>query len=68
MTDIPNDKRGMDFGSAFAIQDPETIRILREPLDLQCVNSNTIIDEFLYDYDQWIKSCLLYTSPSPRDS
>ena len=56
MTDIPNDKRGMDFGSAFAIQDPETIKILREPLDLQCVNSNTIIDEFLYDYDRWIKS------------
>lgn len=56
MTSIPNDKRGMDFGSAFAIQDPESIKLLREPLDLQCVNSESIIDEFLYDYDQWITS------------
>jgi hypothetical protein len=56
MTNIPNDKRDMDFGSAFAIQDPETVKILREQLDLQCVNSNTIIDEFLYDYDKWINS------------
>ena len=56
MTVIPNDKRSMDFGSAFAIQDPETIKILREPLDLQCVNSESVIDEFLYEYDQWIRS------------
>lgn len=56
MTSIPNDKRNMDFGSAFAIQDPETVKVLREPMDLQCLNSDTVIDEFLYEYDAWIKS------------
>jgi hypothetical protein len=56
MTDIPNDKRGMDFGSAFAIQDPETVKLLRDPLDLSCVHSDSIIDEFLYAYDRWIHS------------
>lgn len=56
MTNIPNDKRSMDFGSAFAIQDPETTKILRDPLDLQCLNNDNIIDEFLYEYDLWIKS------------
>lgn len=56
MTDIPNDKRHMDFGSAFAISDPETTRLLRQPLDLQCLNNDNIIDEFLYDYDLWIKT------------
>lgn len=56
MTDIPNDKRHMDFGSAFAIQDPETTKLLRKPLDLQCLNNENIIDEFLYEYDLWIKS------------
>ena len=56
MTDIPNDKRGMDFGSAFAIQDPAAIKILREPFDLQCVNSDSVIDEYLHEYDAWIRS------------
>jgi len=56
MTNIPNDKRHMDFGSAFAISDPETTRLLRSTLDLQCLNNDNIIDEFLYDYDKWIKT------------
>jgi len=59
MTNIPNDRRGMDFGSAFAIQDPATIKLLREPMDLSCVNNSTIIDEYLYNYDSWIKSTTL---------
>ena len=46
----------MDFGSAFAISDPETTKLLRLPLDLQCLNNNNIIDEFLYEYDNWIKT------------
>jgi hypothetical protein len=46
----------MDFGSAFAIQDPETLKILREPFDLSCVHSNSIIDEFLHSYVSWINS------------
>jgi len=56
MSNIPNDKRSMDFGSAFAIQDPETLKILREPFDLSCVHSNSIIDEFLHSYVSWINS------------
>lgn len=56
MTDIPNDKRGMDFGSAFAIQDPETMRILRNNYNFTDLNSDSIIDEFLHAYDAWIKS------------
>lgn len=59
MTDIPNDKRSMDFGSAFAVQDPETVKLLRDPFDLTCVHSETIIDEYLYTYDSWIKSSTL---------
>ena len=56
MKNIPNDKRSMDFGSAFAIQDPDTIKLLREPFDLGCVWSESVIDEFLYYYHKWIKS------------
>jgi hypothetical protein len=56
MTNIPNDKRAMNFGSAFAIQDPETLSVLQEPLELNCLHSNTIIDEYLDSYDQWIGS------------
>lgn len=56
MTNIPNDKRNMDFGSAFAIQDPETVKLLRESFDLSCIHSDSIIDEFLYTYDRWIHS------------
>ena len=56
MTDIPNDKRAMDFGSAFAIQDPATIKILRNEYNFTDLNSDSIIDEYLYEYDTWIKS------------
>lgn len=56
MKNIPNDKRSMDFGSAFAIQDPDTIKLLRDPLDLSCIHSDSIIDEFLYTYNKWILS------------
>lgn len=56
MTVIPNDKRSMDFGSAFAIQDPETMRILRKNYNFTDLNSDSIIDEFLHAYDAWIKS------------
>lgn len=56
MTNIPNDKRSMDFGSAFAIQDPETIRLLRNNYNFTDLNSDSIIDEYLYEYDTWIKN------------
>ena len=56
MTNIPNDKRSMDFGSAFAIQDPETMKLLRQTFNFTDLNSDSIIDEFLYEYDNWIKS------------
>ena len=56
MTNIPNDKRNMDFGSAFAIQDPATIKLLRQTFNFTDLNSDSIIDEYLYEYDTWIKS------------
>lgn len=59
MTVIPNDKRSLDFGSAFAIQDPETLKILRNSYDFTDLNSDSIIDEYLYAYDTWIKSTTL---------
>lgn len=59
MTVIPNDKRHMDFGSASAILDPETVKLLREPLDATVVHSTTIIDEYLHAYDSWIKTTQL---------
>ena len=33
----------MDFGSAFAIQDPETMRILRQKYDFTDLNNDSII-------------------------
>ena len=56
MSNIPNDKRSLDFGSAFAVEDPETLKIIRQPFDLKCVHNNAIIDEFLHTYDKWIRS------------
>jgi hypothetical protein len=61
MTNIPNDKRSMDFGSAFAIQDPLTVGILRKSYSFTDLNSNSIIDEYLYAYDCWIKSTTINT-------
>lgn len=59
MTVIPNDKRDLDFGSAFAIQDPETLKILRNNYNFTDLNSESIVDEYLYAYDYWIKSTTL---------
>ena len=56
MTVIPNDKRSMDFGSAFAVQDPETMQLLRNNYNFTDLNSDSIIDEYLFAYDRWIKS------------
>lgn len=59
MTVIPNDKRDLDFGSAFAIQDSETLKILRNNYNFTDLNSESIIDEYLYAYNYWIKSTTL---------
>lgn len=56
MTNIPNNKSGMNFGSAFAIMDPETLKILREPFDASVINSESIITEYLNTYEEWIRS------------
>ena len=56
MKNIPNDKRSMEFGSAFAIDDANTLKVLDEPLDLNCLKDDEIINDFLYRYDSWIKS------------
>lgn len=67
MTNIPNNKRSMDFGSAFAIQDPETMRILRQKYDFTDLNNDSIIDEFVYEYDAWINSGTLNTFTGLED-
>ena len=59
MTNLPNDNRAMNFGSAFAIEDVNTTKVLEEPLDLQCLKDDKIIDSFLCKYDLWIKSSTL---------
>lgn len=56
MSNIPNDKRDMPYGSAFAVKDAATTSILSSPLDLTVFDSDTIIDDFLDTYDDWIKS------------
>jgi hypothetical protein len=56
MTQIPNDNRAKAFGSAFAIQDPETCKILSEPIYISDINSSDVIDEYLNLYDNWISS------------
>lgn len=67
MTVIPNDKRRMDFGSAFAIQDPETMRLLRNNYNFTDLNSDSIIDEYLFAYNQWIKSTVSNTFTGLED-
>ena len=52
MSNIPNDKRALAYGSAFAIQDPNTLTELTTPLDLNCVFDDEIISKFLDRYDQ----------------
>ena len=55
MTDIPNDKRGMDFGSAFAIMDPVTTELLNT-VDADWLFDDTIIDRYVERYEQWINT------------
>ena len=61
MTNIPNDKRSLNFGSAFAIQDPETSRLLDKKFNLTDLNNKEIIDRYLSQYDNWIKKGKLNT-------
>ena len=54
MSNIPNDNRALDYGSAFAINDSETIGHLT--IDPTWLTNQTIIDQYLYNYELWIKS------------
>ncbi len=56
MKNIPNDNRLTTFGSAFAIDDANALKVLDEPLNLKCLKDDDIINDFLYKYDLWIKS------------
>ena len=56
MTQIPNDNRAKTFGSAFAIEDSETCKILSEPLYISDINSSNVIDDYLSLYGNWIAS------------
>lgn len=59
MTNIPNDKRSLPYGSAFAIQDKETTQLLEQPLDLSVLEKENVIESFLTKYKQWIKTSSL---------
>lgn len=56
MSKIPNDKRSLRFGSAFAIQDSNTAEILNDPFDLLCMCSDTITENFLKTHRNWVLS------------
>lgn len=53
MTDIPNDKRSLDYGSAFAILDIDTCKQV-ESLDTNWLHDKTVIDQYLNAYESWI--------------
>jgi len=56
MTQIPNDNRAKAFGSAFAIEDSETLNIISEPLCISDINTSDVIGDYLNLYDDWIAS------------
>lgn len=59
MTNIPNDKRSLPFGSAFSINDANTVRLLNDPLDLSALDQEDIIETFLTKYRRWIETTAL---------
>jgi hypothetical protein len=50
----PNDKSKMEFGSSFAVQDPETVAVLQDPVDLSCLYDTKVVQQFLDKYNDWI--------------
>lgn len=56
MSKIPNDKRALDYGSAFSIQDSETINQLSIPLELSCLDDKHLVDNFLKLHRKWVSS------------
>lgn len=55
MTNIPNDKRALDYGSAFAIFDEDTSNFKTVDI-MSCLNDARVIDEYLDTYRQWIQT------------
>lgn len=53
---IPNDKRSLPYGSAFAISDFCTLRVLDNGLDLSCLRDEKIVDDFLDLHRDWVLS------------
>jgi hypothetical protein len=45
-----------NFSSAGAIQDPATLEVLNQSIDLSVLSNDNIIDDFLISYKQWIQS------------
>ena len=58
MTKLPNDKRSLPFGSAFAVQDNDILETIKNSnIDiLQTFNNNDLPTMFCDRYIQWIKS------------
>ena len=58
MSNIPNDKRDMRFGSAFSINDPE-IQNFIDSLNIDSrniFNQDNVIDKFCDEYKNWIET------------
>lgn len=58
---IPNDKRDLPYGSAFAISDSDTSKIVNSSLNLSCLNDNNIVDDFLKLHRKWVSTSKLNT-------
>lgn len=54
MSNLPNDKRNLEYGSAFSIQDSKTLEVLSSPLDLTCLLDDTIVNKFLAAHRNWL--------------
>jgi hypothetical protein len=57
----PYDLRNTQYGGAFAIQDSATVAVLQQPMDLGCLHNDSVIDDFLNKYREWIRSTQLNT-------
>jgi hypothetical protein len=55
MTVIPNDKRALDYGSAAAILDIQTCKLV-DSIEIAWMHDKNIIDEYLVAYKQWIQT------------
>jgi len=58
MSKIPNDKRELPFGSAFAIRDPEVLAVINSfrPATVEIFDDTDIIKTYCNEFKKWIQS------------